>query len=151
MPAKRAVATKPVPTRLAGTAGLGLRGKRCVAVKRNGERCGNAPLHGKKRCPFHSGDTAKILGARGGRRRAVYNPENLEPFAAPQSAMDLVRLLGSTIVEVRSGRLDPRVANSLSYVSGAFMAALETADLEARLTALESRHSALEDARKRVN
>ena len=59
-------------------------------------------------------------------------------FPAPKSAGDLVGLLAQTIVEVRSGLLEPRVANSLSYVAAAFMSALETADLDTRLRALEN-------------
>ena len=93
------------------------------------------------------GNTARLLGARGGRRRAIFNPDGLEPLAAPKDAADLLVLLAQTIVEVRSGRLEPRVANSLSYVASAFMAALETADLEARLRALEGRYAALQKRR----
>jgi hypothetical protein len=88
---------------------------------------------------LHTGDNAKLLGARGGRRRAIYNPEGLEPFTAPKNASDMVRLFAQTVVEVRSGRLDPRVANSVAILGTGFLNALEGAELEARLAVLEAR------------
>jgi hypothetical protein len=144
---RRALKAKLSPYRLAPVAGPRLGAKRCAAKARSGERCKSAPVRGKKRCLFHLGDNASVFGARGGRRRAIFNPDGLEPFTAPKNAGDLLLLLAQTIVEVRSGRLEPRVANSLSYVAGAFMSALETSDLDVRLRALEGRHSTLEKQR----
>ena len=81
------------------------------------------------------------MGARGGRRRAIYNPEGLEPFTAPKNASDLRDVLAWSIVEIRGGKLDPKLANSISYLGAGFLKALEFSDLEARLTALEKRHA----------
>lgn len=128
---------KAVPRRLAlsGTTPHG--SKRCIAKARSGERCKSAPLHGKKKCGFHTGNTAAELGARGGRRRAIFNPDNLEPFTPPKNAEELLKLLATTICEIRSGRLEPRTANSVVYASAGFINALEIADLDTRLKALE--------------
>ena len=142
--ARRAPRVQPRPRRLPLDIATRCLAKRCAAQARSGERCQSAPLHGKKKCAFHTGNTASLLGARGGRRRAIFNPDGLEPLAAPKDAGDLLVLLAQTIVEVRAGRLEPRVANSLSYVASAFMAALDTADLDARLKALEGRQQALQ-------
>jgi hypothetical protein len=110
---------RAVPRRLTPEGAIPDGAKRCIAKARSGERCKSAPLHGKKKCAFHTGNTAAELGARGGRRRAIFNPEGLEPFAAPKDAGDLLLLLAQTIVEVRSGKVDSRVANTIGYVGAA--------------------------------
>jgi hypothetical protein len=96
------------------------------------------PLIGTDKCIMHSRATnAKVFGKLGGMRRAVYDPENLEDFPAPKSAADIVKLLGATIVEIRKGKIEPRVALAVCSAASAFNAALEIADLAARLAALE--------------
>ena len=112
---------------------------RCKAVTKSGVPCRNAPLHNTKFCLLHTGDNAQRLGARGGRRRAIYNPDGLEPFARPQNAGEMQMLLAQTIVEVRSGKMDPRVANTIAYLGTSFLSALETWELENRLQTLEAR------------
>lgn len=135
--AHRAIKTKPVPPRLAPAAATRPEGKRCVAMAASGERCKSAPLRGKKRCAFHSGDTAKVLGARGGRRRAIFNADELEPLPVPKDARDLLQLMMRTLADVREQRIDTKTANAVFYGGGACLAALEVADLEARLKKLE--------------
>lgn len=148
--ARRPINAKLVPRRLAPGAASRLPEKRCVATARSGQRCKSAPLHGKKRCAFHSGDTAKILGARGGRRRAVFNPDGLEPFPPPKDVGDLLRLVMQTVVEVRAAKLDTKTATAIFYGCGVGKGILEVADLDARLRALEERHDAVAQARARV-
>jgi len=96
-------------------------------------------MRGKKKCLFHIGNNARELGAKGGRRRAIYNPENLEPFTAPQTAEDVVRLLSHTLVETRAGKIDPRVASTIAQLSNTFMQAFELSTLEERLRLLEEK------------
>jgi hypothetical protein len=110
---------------------------RCQATTRDGKPCGATPMHGKKKCLFHTSNFASELGRKGGRRRAVYNPDGLEPFPPPKNAEELLALLATTICEIRSGRIDPRVANSLIYGSAAFLNTLEIADLGQKLKELE--------------
>lgn len=81
---------------------------------------------------------AAKLGRRGGHRRAIYDPAELKDLPAPASAADLRNLLAESIVEVRSGKLDPRVANALGYLGASFLRALEVSDIESRLDAIES-------------
>jgi hypothetical protein len=145
-PAKRGrKARVSVPRRLTPV-GVPLRvGKQCIATARSGEPCKSPPLRGKKKCRFHLYPAeAALMGAKGGRRRAIFNPANLEPFAAPKTAGDLLRLLAQTIVEVRSGRLDPKVANSIAYLAGGLANTLELVEYGARLDALESKPAAEE-------
>jgi hypothetical protein len=113
---------------------------RCKKTKQNGEQCRARALTGQKYCAIHS-DPGKAaeLGSKGGRRRTVYSPENLREFAPPKSAADLLALLAESIVETRSGKLDPKLANSIAYLGTGFLRAIEVSDLEARLRALEEK------------
>lgn len=135
--ARRTVKPAPGPPRLTRAASGPHLSKRCTATARSGERCKSAPLRNKKLCALHTPGVAAKLGTKGGHRRAIYAPEGLASFLAPQNAGDLKTLLGASIIELRAGRLDPRLASSLGYLGAGFLKALETSDLEARLAALE--------------
>jgi hypothetical protein len=87
---------------------------------------------------MHSG-RANELGSKGGHRRRIYNPDNLKVFPPPQTAADLRDLLAQSIIEIRSGKLDPKLANSISYLGTGFMKALEVSDTERRLAVLEEK------------
>jgi len=111
----------------------------CQKRKHDGERCRARTVTGKKFCSLHAEPgRAAELGRKGGRRRAVYSLENLKAFSAPTSAADLRGPIAQSIVELRTGTLDPRLANSISYLGACFLRALEMSDLEARLQALEA-------------
>jgi hypothetical protein len=122
----------------------------CIATARTGQRCKAAPMRGTKYCPLHTEGVASKLGERGGRRRAIFNPQNLEPMSTPQNAEDLSRLAMQTLVEVRAQRLDTKVATCIFYGIGTARVVLETVDLDSRLKALEDRHESVESARARV-
>ncbi len=110
----------------------------CQKKKRNGNQCRARARSGQKYCALHAepGKAAE-LGSRGGRRRAVYSPDSLQEFTAPRTAADLRDLLAQSIVEIRNGKLDPKLANSISYLGTGFLRAIEVADLQARLESLE--------------
>ena len=112
----------------------------CQKKKRDGIRCGASALSAKKYCALHSepGKAAE-LGSKGGRRRTVHSPDGLREFSAPKSAADLRDLLAQSIIEIRTGKLDPKLANSISYLGSGFLRAIEVSDLESRLAALEGR------------
>jgi len=117
----------------------------CEHKKRDGKRCGARALIGKNCCAIHAQPgRAAELGSKGGRRRAVYSAGDLKDFAAPKTAADLRDLLAESIVEIRAGKLDPRVANALGYLGASYLRALEVSDLESRLDALETNHLATE-------
>jgi hypothetical protein len=109
----------------------------CEEKNKDGKPCGATPLSGKNICLFHSGDNASQLGARGGRRRAIYRPDGLAQFEPPKTAADLTALFATSIIEMRSGKLDPRVANSISYLGLGFLKALDVSTIEERLDAVE--------------
>ncbi len=112
----------------------------CRKKKRDGTQCRARARSGHKLCALHAepGKAAE-LGSKGGRRRAVYNPDDLQEFAPPRSAADLRELLAQSIIEIRAGKLEPKLANSISYLGTGFLRALEVSDLETRLLALENR------------
>ncbi len=109
---------------------------KCGAKNKAGKPCGAAAIEGTNRCLMHSGRAAE-LGSKGGRRRTVYSPENLKKFKAPRSAADLRDLLAQSIVEIRTGKMDPKLANAVGYVGASYLRALEVSDVEARLEKLE--------------
>lgn len=110
----------------------------CKKLKRDGSQCKARALTGQKYCALHSAPgKAAELGSKGGRRRAVYSPDGLKEFAAPKTAADLRDLLAQSIVEIRTGKLDPKLANSISYLGAGFLRALEVADIETRLDNME--------------
>jgi hypothetical protein len=110
----------------------------CQKKKRDGAQCRARARSGHEHCALHAepGKAAE-LGSKG-HRRAVYTPDALKEFAAPRSAADLRDLLAQSIIEIRTGKLDPKLANSISYLGTGFLRALEVSDLEARLLALET-------------
>ncbi len=109
----------------------------CDHKKRDGKRCGARALKNETHCSLHAEPgRAAALGSKGGRRRA-YRPGDLREFAAPKTAADLRDLLAESMIEIRGGKLDPRVANALGYLGASYLRALEASDVESRLGALE--------------
>ena len=111
---------------------------RCQKTKVNGAQCKASALTGKEYCALHS-DTARAaeLGSRGGRRRALFDPEQLMPFAAPKTAADVRDLLAQSMVELRRGQLDPRIATSMCSLASEFLKTLEVCTIEQALERLE--------------
>ena len=113
----------------------------CQKKKRDGNQCRARARSGQKYCALHAepGKAAE-LGSKGGRRRAIYSPDALQEFTAPRTAADLRDLLAQSIIEIRAGKLDPKLANSISYLGTGFLRAIEVADIQARLESLEREH-----------
>jgi general stress protein YciG len=111
---------------------------RCQATTKAGRRCAAPAVRGGNYCPFHADPSrAAELGRKGGRRGTNFSLERLKQVPSPKNAADLRDLLAQSIVELRAGELEPRVANSISYLGSGFLRAIEIADVEARLQTLE--------------
>lgn len=145
--AKRSKQPELATRREAGANGTFRPRKRCEVRAKSGEPCKAPPLRGTRRCAFHTAGRAVLCGQRGGRRRAIFNPDGLEPMKAPKDAAELLELLSQTIVEVRSAKIDGRTANSIAYVGASFLKAIEVSDLNQRMRAIEERMRAQEKAR----
>jgi hypothetical protein len=110
----------------------------CQKKKGDGAQCQARAIR-HKYCALHAEPgRPRSLAVRPGAGRAVYSSDALKEFAAPRSASDLRDLLAQSIIEIRTGKLDPKLANSISYLGTGFLRALEVSDLEARLLALET-------------
>jgi hypothetical protein len=74
----------------------------------------------------------------GGRKNRRFRSEDtICPLPAPQTAKEIKTLLAQTMVEVRSGRIEPKIASVLGYLSTAFIKAIEISEIEERIKVLE--------------
>jgi hypothetical protein len=100
--------------------------KRCKGVTKNGAACTAWAMEGGL-CYFHANpDKAAELGRNGGRHRKQTYEQSSEPVAPPESARDVRRMLAETMAEVKAGRMDPKVANTVAYVGTVLLRAYET-------------------------
>jgi hypothetical protein len=68
----------------------------------------------------------------------MYSATDLREFPAPKAAADLRNLLAESIIELRLGKLDPKIANALGYLGASYLRAVEVSDVQERLNALQS-------------
>jgi hypothetical protein len=112
--------------------------KRCKFVKPNGEQCQSWAINGSDYCFWHSskkkGKAASSKGGRQGKRKVVDKSD-----LSLRSLNEVVELLELTINEVRTGKIDVRIANSVGYLGGILIKALENSDLDERLSKLEQK------------
>jgi len=54
------------------------------------------------------------------------------------SGADVISLLAETINQVRRGEVDPRISNAIGYLAGILLKARERAELEERVSRLET-------------
>ena len=111
----------------------------CEAKSANGSRCRASAIRAGRLCHLHAQPgRAAAIGAAGGRRRAVTRSRNLKVFRAPANSQELQKIIGQTVIDCRTGDLDPRVGNTTAILASAFIKALETSSLEERVSALEA-------------
>jgi hypothetical protein len=113
-------------------------GARCSATTKRGNPCRAAAVSGSQFCGLH-GDPARAaeLGRLGGRKNRHYVETDEVTIAPPSTPEDVKNLLAQAMADVRARKLDPRIASTLTYMSGAFLKAFETTEMEQRLTRLE--------------
>ena len=94
-------------------------------------------------CFFH--DPAALEERRAARRTGGIE-RSKKAAVLPANAVDcplesvghICELLGQTINQVRKGIVDPRVGNSVGYLAGIMLKALDMGELEKRLARLET-------------
>ena len=108
--------------------------KQCSSKNRQGKRCRAWAVAGRDKCHLHSepGKAAQ-LGMKGGHRRKLLPAAEPGTLTPPETAVDVRILLAKSIVDVLTGKLDPRLANAAGYLGTAFLRALEVSDIERRL------------------
>lgn len=116
---------------------------KCQFRKKNGKTCGADAQCGQDVCVFH--DPAKAADGRRARRAGGINRSRAAtvlPLEAPdsplRSSVEVSRLLGESINHVLRGQLDARVANTVGYLAGILLRALEQGPTEERLSRLEA-------------
>jgi hypothetical protein len=112
--------------------------KRCVARNRRGTRSGAWAVTGKVKCALHLDPRrAAQMGAKHGNRALLPVRADAAAIDPPRTAGDVLAVLANTMAQVHSRSMDVRIANSLAYLSASLLRAIEVADLEKRLAALE--------------
>ena len=115
---------------------------KCEATTKAGDRCKAPALHGDTFCFHHSPARAAERAAarrKGGLRLHHGDGGGERPEARIQEVADVLRLLETAARDVLSRKPSVQRARALVYVSGTALKALETSDLEERITALERR------------
>lgn len=115
---------------------------RCGALTASGTPCLGVARSGARFCSFHDPAAKRDVDAgraAGGRARST--PRATVAAAEGDLAIggvgDVCTLLARTINDVRTGRLDPKLANCVGYLSGILVRAFEVGELEERLAMLE--------------
>lgn len=114
----------------------------CQKTKVGGSQCEASALTGSTFCYFHDASKAhdrRVAQRAGGiarsRQCAVLPRET--PDRPVRKISDVVELLGETLNQVRRGQIDSKVANSVAYIAGILLKALERGPLEERIASLE--------------
>ncbi len=115
----------------------------CRHIRPDGVRCRANTLIGSKYCFFHDPQSApardaarRAGGVRRSWRAAVLPPDT--PDKPLASGADVISLLAETINQVRRGEVDPRISNAIGYLAGILLKARERAELEERVSRLET-------------
>jgi len=125
--------------------------KRCKGMTRSGRPCTPWAMEGGL-CFFHANpDKASELGQRGGRAKGpTADPDAAEYIARPLNTVgDVTNLLANTINDLRSGRIDSRLANTAGFLASGMLKAFQQGDIEGRLRAMEAVLSSNKTPRKR--
>lgn len=113
---------------------------KCKATKEDGEQCNANAMNGSDFCYTHNPDISdeekKEAQARGGQNRALMI-DNPLPEIPVAKADDVVLLLADTVNQVRTGKMNVKIANCLGTLSGQLIKALELAKYADKLDLLE--------------
>jgi hypothetical protein len=113
---------------------------RCQYRKADGSPCRATALPGKDACYFH--DPARSEERQAGRRKGAAARNRKPDLGSVEdvplgTVADVVALLGKTINDVRSGRMEAKVGNAVAVLVGQLLAAQRGGALEDRLRRLE--------------
>lgn len=112
---------------------------KCQATTRSGKPCKANALKDKKYCLAHDPESRKKFkeitkkGGKVKRKVQVY----LAPIEFKGDVREVLDLLADTINRVRSNQMPPRIANTIGYLAGHMIKALEIAEIEDRLKKVE--------------
>lgn len=112
----------------------------CQLQKKDESKCMANAMSGSPYCYQHNPSVLphekRLAQSRGGKANRIVLKEPLPAFRI-QKCNDVVELLVTTINEMRSGKIDAKVANCIGVLSGHLMRAFEMANLEERVDEIE--------------
>jgi hypothetical protein len=114
--------------------------KHCEALKLDGSQCQAQALPQSSKCFFHDPSKAaerREAQASGGRTNRKKTIDAETPDAKIQDCRDALALISDTINQVRTGQIDPRVANSIGYLANIAIKVFQQSDFETRIEKLE--------------
>jgi len=113
--------------------------KRCKAQTKAGGPC-RAPAVEGGLCFCHAHpERLAELGRQGGRRNRHWTSMDQDlPTKALRSTADVASLLEETINRIRQGPFDLRAANTIGFLAGTLLKALEDCKIEEQLSSLEA-------------
>lgn len=110
---------------------------RCAGLTKAGRPCRAAATDGGL-CFFHANpNKASEFGRIGGRKKCRPRVENPETSAAVETANDIKNMVARLILDVSTGKVNPRTAAGLVPLLGLQLRTIEVADHDARLRKLE--------------
>lgn len=110
---------------------------RCSGRTKKGKPCRAAATAGGL-CFFHANpNKVAELGRIGGQRNRHVSAETSDPLPTLDSALAVRETVARLISDVYAGRMNPRIASGLAPLMNLQLRAIETTDLEQRLTKVE--------------
>jgi hypothetical protein len=104
----------------------------CEFVHPDGRRCEAAPVRGERWCCFHHPGLAekrKQAQSAGGKTQAR-KALSEAPLVRLDSRDAIIDLLSETVQQVRTGQLDPKIANAVGYLCNVIRQLVEQEDIE---------------------
>lgn len=116
---------------------------KCKATKRNGDPCGSFAVSAAGWCVSHDPDRAEVnreASRRGGESRsAARRAARAWALTGAQIRQDdLPAILRATMLDVRTGRLEPSVATAIATLARVSVSLTTEIELEQRIAALEA-------------
>lgn len=112
--------------------------EKCIYIKSDGEQCNAKPIKGSQYCFSHNPDTKiekHLAVVKGGLNSKKVNL-NLTPLSIKE-AKEVAHLLEDTINGVRSGEIPPNIANTIGYLAGHALKAIELAKYADKVESVE--------------
>jgi len=111
----------------------------CHFIKPDGEQCQAKAMKGCDYCFTHNPDTRaeKHLAVIKGGLNSKKVRLDLKPLSI-KTPQEVSMLIEDTINQVRSGKMPPNIANTIGYLAGHALKAIETADIKDKITELEA-------------
>ncbi len=114
-------------------------GKKCSFIKPDNEQCNAWAMTDYSFCFTHNPDTQmerEVANQRGGQANKITVMQPL-PALELDKPNDVVEMLKDTVNQVRAGTMDLKVANTMGYLAGHLIKAMEVAKIESRVETIE--------------